>query len=219
MPAPFALLQRPSGDWNDVFDRIAMHVTWFWYAYHADPSSYSEMSIAHNMFIRGINAVYAHAPNIEKHQVKGFMFFCNALLTLIHHHHTLEEELQFPAFESKLGANAMGHNVDQHHSFNEGLEDLERYIKEVQEGKVVYDADLVLKKLDSFADALVQHLHDGFVAQELPTIESSKLRAVFKEQELKDINAQMEKMILKEVSLVKDLPLGLILHDKTTAPE
>jgi hypothetical protein len=34
------------------------------------------MSISHNMFIRGINAIYAQAEGITPEQVKPFTFFC-----------------------------------------------------------------------------------------------------------------------------------------------
>jgi hypothetical protein len=37
---------------------------------------YSDMSISHNMFIRGINAIYAQAEGIKEEQVKPFTFFC-----------------------------------------------------------------------------------------------------------------------------------------------
>ncbi|KAG6908661.1 hypothetical protein DXG01_003755 [Tephrocybe rancida] len=198
MSAPFALLtERAPGDWDDIFDRQAI-----------------EMSISHNMFIRGINAVYAQAPKIRDDQVQAFAFFCNSLLALIHHHHTIEEELLFPFFETKLGKDTMGGNVDQHHTFQAGLEDLEIYIKEVLAGTTAYVGDLVVKKLDSFAEELVKHLHE-----ELPTIESSKMRAAFTIKDLQDLDAALGKRILKEVSLTTVLPLGLVLHDKSTAPE
>ncbi|KAG6872660.1 hypothetical protein C0995_007855 [Termitomyces sp. Mi166 len=197
MPAPFTLLQRAPGNWDDIFDRQAI-----------------EMSISHNMFIRGINAVYAQAPKIQEHQIKAFAFFCNSLLAMIDHHHTIEEELFFPFYESKMGANAMEHNFEQHHKFQEGLQDLERYIKKLLDGKAVYDGNLLIEKLDSFADDMVKHLHD-----ELPTIESSKLRAVFTVQDLKDVEDALRKRVLKEVSLTTVIPLSLALHEKSTAPE
>ncbi|KAG6840271.1 hypothetical protein C0991_007794 [Blastosporella zonata] len=56
-------------------------------------------------------------------------------------------------------------------TFQAGLEGLEVYIKEVQAGTEEYDGQLVVQKLDEFADALVQN--------ELPTIESGKMRAAF----------------------------------------
>jgi hypothetical protein len=54
--------------------------------------------------------------------------------------------------------------------------------------------------------------------QEIPTLESSKMRAAFTEKDLKDLEAAVGSRIMKEVSLVTTLPLGLICHDKSTAP-
>ncbi|KAJ7222457.1 hypothetical protein GGX14DRAFT_428806 [Mycena pura] len=195
MPFPFPVLNPPPGNWKDIFDNQAIN-----------------MAIAHNMFIRGINAVYAQAEGIKEDQVKPFVFFCVSFLGMIHHHHHLEETLQFPFFETKLGAHAMEHNVEQHHEFMDRMNDLEMYLKEVQDGKVPYDGTTIIAKLDSFSDSLVQHLID-----EISTLESSKMRAAFTVKDLQDHEAEFTKRLLKEVSLSIDLPLGLVCHDKSTA--
>ncbi|KAG6908663.1 hypothetical protein DXG01_003757 [Tephrocybe rancida] len=187
----------PPGDWKDAFDNLAI-----------------EMSISHNMFIRGLNAIHAQALNVKEDKAKAFAFFCNSLITMIHHHHHIEETLQFPFFETKLGTGSMEHNVEQHHAFMGGLDDLGTYVKGVLGGTVKYDGKLLLEKLDTFADGLVQHLHD-----ELPTLESSKMRAVLTTKDLKDLEAALGKRIIKEVSLTNVLPLGLVLHDKASAPQ
>jgi hypothetical protein len=44
------------------------------------------------------------------------------------------------------------------------------------------------------------------------------MRAAFTEKELHDLEASLGKRIMKEVSLVTTLPMGLICHDKSTAP-
>ncbi|KAG6840272.1 hypothetical protein C0991_007795 [Blastosporella zonata] len=165
------------------------------------------------MFIRGLNAVYAQALTVKDDKIKAFAFFCNSLITMIHHHHHMEETMQFPFFETKLGAGSMEHNVEQHHAFLGGFDDLGEYVKGVLAGTVIYDGNEVIAKLDTFADTLVQHLHD-----ELPTLESSKLRAMLTKKDLTDLEASLGKRILKEVSLTNVLPLGLVLHDKASAP-
>ncbi|KAJ7707540.1 hemerythrin HHE cation binding domain-containing protein [Mycena rosella] len=195
MPFPFSLIARPAGDWKDIFDNQAI-----------------DMSVAHNMFIRGLNAIYAQAEGIKEEQVKPFAFFCNSFLTMLHHHHEIEETLLFPFFETKLGLHTMDNNVEQHHAFMGGLTDLETYIKAVQDGTATYSGATVIQKLDSFTDALVEHLRD-----EIPTLESSRMRAAFTKKDLQDLEAAVGKRVLKEVSLVTTLPMGLICHDKSTA--
>ncbi|KAG6815811.1 hypothetical protein H0H87_011184, partial [Tephrocybe sp. NHM501043] len=81
-------------------------------------------------------------------------------LAMIHHHHHIEETLQFPFFESKLGTGSMEHNVEQHHAFLGGLDDTAEYIKGILAGTVKYQGKILIEKLDTFADGLVQHLHD-----------------------------------------------------------
>ncbi|KAJ7067155.1 hypothetical protein C8F01DRAFT_1247552 [Mycena amicta] len=189
MPYPFPLVARPPGDWKNVFDNQAI-----------------QMSVAHNMFIRGVNAIYAQAKGIQDKQIKPFVFFCICVLETLHHHHHMEESLVFPFLEAKMGENAMAHNVEQHHAFMGGLDDLEAYLKAVQAGTAVYDGSTILEKLDSFAEQL-----------EIPTLESSKMRAVFTEQDLKDLAAQFSKRMMKDTSL-PTMPLALVCHDKSSAP-
>ncbi|KAJ7761942.1 hypothetical protein DFH07DRAFT_814594 [Mycena maculata] len=196
MPFPFALIARPAGDWQDIFDNQAI-----------------DMSISHNMFIRGINAIYAQAAGIQEAQVKPFTFFCISLLGMLHHHHQIEETLLFPFFETKLGLHTMDSNVEQHHAFMDGLTDLETYLKAVQADTETYSGATVIAKLDSFTDVLVEHLRD-----EIPTLDANKMRAAFTKKDLQDLEAALGKRILAEVSLTTTLPMGLICHDKSTAP-
>jgi hemerythrin-like domain-containing protein len=79
---------------------------------------------------------------------------------MLHHHHHIEETLLFPFFETKLGLHTMDHNVEQHHAFMAGLDDLEAYLKGVQSGTETYNGTTIIQKLDSFADTLVEHLRD-----------------------------------------------------------
>ncbi|KAK7033264.1 hemerythrin domain-containing protein [Favolaschia claudopus] len=188
-------IARPPGDWKDIFDNQAI-----------------DMSISHNMFIRGLNAIYAQAEGIKPEQVKPFAFFCTSFLTMLHHHHHIEETLLFPFFETKLGEHTMDANVEQHHAFMAGLEDLENYLKAVQAGTETYSGKSIISKLDSFADVLVEHLRE-----EIPTLESSRMRAAFTEKDLKDLESQLGARVMKEVSITTALPMGLICHDKSTA--
>ena len=55
-------------------------------------------------------------------------------------------------------------------------------------------------------------------SQEIPTLESSRLRAVFTKKDLADMESNLVKIILRDVSLFTTLPMGLICHDKSTAP-
>ncbi|KAJ7126836.1 hypothetical protein C8R44DRAFT_851311 [Mycena epipterygia] len=195
MPFPYPIIARPPGDWKDPFDNQAI-----------------DMSVAHNMFIRGMNAIHAQAETIREDQVKAFAFFCVSFFEMVHHHHHIEETYLFPIYDQKLGLHAMDKNVEQHHAFMDGLLDLEKYVKEVHAGTAPYKGATVIEKLNTFADALVLHL-----TEEIGTLESSRLRAAFTKKDLDDMEASIVKIILRDVSLWTTLPIGLICHDKATA--
>ncbi|KAJ7455306.1 hypothetical protein B0H11DRAFT_2244592 [Mycena galericulata] len=196
MPFPYPMIPRPAGNWDDPFDHQAI-----------------EMAISHNMFIRGLNAINAQAEGIREDQVEPFAFFCISFFEMVHHHHRIEETFLFPFYEQKLGPNSMDGNIEQHHAFIDGLLDLETYFKEVHAGTASYKGVVVIEKLNVFADALVLHL-----SEEIPTLESSRLRAVFTAQDFKDMEAALVKIILRDVSLFTSVPMGLICHDKSSAP-
>jgi hypothetical protein len=77
---------------------------------------------------------------------------------MVHHHHHIEETFLFPIYNEKLGEHAMDNNIDQHHAFMDGLNDLESYFKKVHAGTTTYSGKTVIEKLNGFADALVLHL-------------------------------------------------------------
>ena len=83
---------------------------------------------------------------------------CAFQLENIHHHHSLEEEFYFPAMEEKLGKGVLSGNVKEHEEFVPKLEALDEWCKKVQKGEVVYDGDVFLGMVDSFADTMVAHM-------------------------------------------------------------
>jgi hemerythrin-like domain-containing protein len=116
---------------------------------------------------RGLNSIYLQARNIKPSDEKAF---CNYILTwhnLLHVHHTGEETDFFPEIEELVGEKGiMDANVEQHHAFHDGLENFAEYIKACRDGSDKYDGNRVIKHIDSFGTALIQHLAD-----EIPTIE------------------------------------------------
>ena len=88
------------------------------------------------------------------------MSFIYAQISTLHHHHHVEETFVFPRYEEKLGEGAMRANVEQHEQFLPKVEELEQYLKDVQEGKAKYDGKRIVDAVDSFGDIMVQHLTD-----------------------------------------------------------
>ncbi|KAJ6531961.1 hypothetical protein B0H19DRAFT_1189340 [Mycena capillaripes] len=171
------------------------------------------MSLAHNMFVRGLNAIYAQAEGIRDDQVKAFTFFCIEYCNMVHHHHYVEETYIFPVYNEKLGANVMDGNIEQHQAFMDGLNGLETYFKEAHAGTAPYDGATVIQKINVFADQLVLHLNE-----EISTLESSRLRAALSKKDLDDLEALMMPIIMKHISFFTTLPMALLCHDKSSAP-
>jgi len=169
------------------------------------------MAAAHNLFIQGINAIIAHAPNVGADKVQPFMIFCLTIVGGIHHHHDLEEAFLFPELEKKLGKGTLSNNINQHKEFVPQLAELEHYLNDVKSGKENYDGALVVKKINSFSDSMFEHLND-----EIPTLESSRIRAVFTETELKEMDDAFMKQVMAKIDLYTVLPMSLVCANPAT---
>jgi hypothetical protein len=65
------------------------------------------MAVSHNIYIRGLNAIYNQAGNVTSPtEVRDFLTFCQIWLEVIQHHHSLEEEAH--AGESKAASGFRG---------------------------------------------------------------------------------------------------------------
>ncbi|KAH9487381.1 hypothetical protein JR316_0001456 [Psilocybe cubensis] len=194
MPAPYPLQDMPPGKFSNMFDYQAIN-----------------MAAAHNVFIQGINAAVAHAPHITPEKVQPFMVFCLTVLDTIHHHHNVEETFYFPTLEKKLGAGSLSSNVDEHASFVPQLDATAQWCRDVQAGKEQYDANVFLEKINSFGDLMYEHL-----VHELPTLESSKIKAAFTEQELKAIDKDFQKIVFADIDFHTTLPMTIVCMNPAT---
>ena len=76
-------------------------------------------------------------------------------------HHGGEETKFFPWIEEYIGI--PGHlspNIEQHHAFEPGLEELSQYVTAAREGKETYDGTKMKRIIDGFGEILNQHLID-----------------------------------------------------------
>ncbi|KAJ7185096.1 hypothetical protein GGX14DRAFT_620515 [Mycena pura] len=187
MPAPYPLLDMPPGDFKNMFDYQSIN-----------------MAAAHNTFIQGINSMVYHAPNVAGDKVQPFIVFSLTVIDIIHHHHDMEEGFYFPELEKKLGKGALAPSVEQHHTFVPQVVQLKKYLEDIKAGKEAYDGPLIVEKIHSFSDVMIQHLNE-----EIPALESSRMRAVFTEKELKDIDSAFMKRALANVDFSTTLPLSV----------
>jgi len=188
------LLDMPPGDFKNMFDYPAIN-----------------MAAAHNLFIQGINAMVLHAPTVEGDKVQPFMIFGLAVVESIHHHHDLEETFYFPELEKKLGAGALSGNVAEHKEFVPQLLEFKEHLENIKAGKETYNGALLVERINSFCDIMIDHLH-----HEIPSLESSRMRAAFTEKELKDMDGAFMKLALAKVDFSATLPLGMVCGNPAT---
>jgi len=60
--------------------------------------------------------------------------------------------------EAKLGKGTLSANIEEHATFVPKLEETESWLQDVQSGKETYDHQVLLDKVNSFADLMFDHL-------------------------------------------------------------
>lgn len=123
------------------------------------------MAFAHNAMIRGINSIYNQAAHVHATKdVADFLFFVRSWTNWIDYHHNLEETRLFPSFEEVMGKPGFLHtNVEQHHGFAPGLEQLKAFARETKPEDYKYET--LRSIIDGFASRLQEQLRD-----EIPTL-------------------------------------------------
>ncbi|KDR77177.1 hypothetical protein GALMADRAFT_246427 [Galerina marginata CBS 339.88] len=167
-----------------------------------------EMSLIHNVFIRGLNSIWYHAPLVKKADAISFAGYSLTWVILIHDHHHGEEEIVFPFLQAKFN---MGDNVEQHAAFLKELNAFEEYMTGVFKNKETYDGEKVRGLVEAFGDTLVNHLHE-----EIPTIAPERLS----QYEKKELDAMIDahSAHIKSQPLTTAFALVGTHHDFKTFP-
>jgi hemerythrin superfamily protein len=122
------------------------------------------MIIAHNVFLRYMNAIYNQGEKIEKvgsaQDILDFMGYALQWIKLVHEHHEGEETFTFPEIEKKAGVlGIMDINIEQHKEFQPGMRAFEKYASDVAEGRESYVWPKLREIIDGFMPTLQAHLH------------------------------------------------------------
>lgn len=157
------------------------------------------MAFAHNAMLRGLNAIYLQAPYIPKADTVDFLFFVASWASWVQDHHILEETQMFPGFERIPGIRPgqLSPNIEQHHLFSTGLEDLKKYASVTT--AVEYNGKKMRELIDIFSAHMREHLAD-----EISTLWS-----------LECCENGQEKILLK---VYKDCATEAGKQDKTVVP-
>lgn len=147
------------------------------------------MACAHNVIIRGLNAIVQQAPYVKAHNrkdVKDLFFYVSSWVKLVEHHHWTEESFIFPELEKFNGRpGSMDGPKLQHELFHGGLERLLVYTQETNTQDYRWDGPGGMKEIvDSFSKNLMDHLYaevDVFLAMD--NVDSLGLREVWDQGE------------------------------------
>jgi len=118
------------------------------------------MAHAHNAVLRGVNSIYLQAPNVKKEKdIEDLLFLTKVWTKWLINHHEIEEDRIFPGFEKIIGKpGLLKVNVEQHHIFSGGLEDLLAYATSTSPKD--YSSEKLRAIIDGFSKPLCTHLHE-----------------------------------------------------------
>lgn len=147
------------------------------------------MACAHNVIIRGLNAIVQQAPYVNaynKEDVKDLFFYVSSWVALVKHHHWTEESFIFPEIEKFSGRpGSMDGPKHEHELFHGGLERLSIYTQETNTQDYRWDGPGGIKEIvDSFSKNLIDHLYaevDVFLA--MGNLDSVGLRKIWDQGE------------------------------------
>jgi Hemerythrin HHE cation binding domain len=118
------------------------------------------MAFSHNAVLRGINCIYLQAPNVKKPEdIEDLLFLTRLWTKWLMNHHETEEDHIFPGFEKVVGKpGLLNVNVEQHHIFSAGLEELLAYATSTSPNE--YSGERLRAIINNFSEPLCKHLHE-----------------------------------------------------------
>jgi hemerythrin-like domain-containing protein len=155
----------------------------------------TEMTLAHNLLLRNLNAIYLQATGVkEPADIADFITMCQIWWETVHHHHSTEEELFFPVIEEYTGEKGlMEVNVNQHAAFEAGVERFKVYVFKVT--PETYDGKIVKEIIKDFGPVLHKHLTeeiDSLLA--LDKFGGDKLEKTYRELDAKIVASITDKV-------------------------
>ncbi|KAH8898030.1 hypothetical protein GQ53DRAFT_885113 [Thozetella sp. PMI_491] len=190
---PFALVPTPTwkADKPDVIEDIT-----------------TEMVLAHNVILRGLNAIYNQAGWVQPDDVNSFLNFITVWYAIVEAHHGGEEKHFFSWVEENTGVpELMNGNREQHAAFHNGLEEFMAYTHRCLDGQETYDGTKIVSLIDVFGSVFQKHLTD-----EIPTLLALEKYA----DKLQDIRKEMDRHAGEGMEMgMGKLPIALVVHDVT----
>ncbi|KAK4962931.1 hypothetical protein LTR10_000558 [Elasticomyces elasticus] len=151
-------------------------------AYHVA----TEMALAHNGMLRGLNSIYIQAPFVPKTDliaIRDLQTYCQCWCEDVHHHHDAEETNFFPAIERITGIEGlMERNVEQHRAFTPGFEQFEKYVRNCSPKD--FDGQKLRGLIEDFAEPLNIHLKEEIdTLRDLDKYDSKQIQEAYRQFE------------------------------------
>ena len=149
----------------------------------------TQMALAHNGILRGLNSIYLQAPHIPGGSKNGeaivqdFLTYIQCWCESMHHHHDAEEKLFFPSIEQiSTVPGIMQQNIEQHRAFTPGFEQFQEYARTCLPRE--YDGGKIQSLIEGFAEPLTQHLSDEVdTLRGLDVYDSERIRQAYRRLE------------------------------------
>jgi hypothetical protein len=143
----------------------------------------TQMALAHNGILRGLNSIYLQATHIPREAldvIEDFLTYCQCWCESMHHHHDAEEKEFFPSIELISGVQGiMERNVEQHRAFTPGFDLFQEYSRTCPPEE--YQGEKIKSLIEAFAEPLAQHLHDEIdTLRALDVYDSEGIRKAYK---------------------------------------
>ncbi|KAI0002386.1 hypothetical protein F4779DRAFT_622299 [Xylariaceae sp. FL0662B] len=120
------------------------------------------MTHAHNAIIRGLNAIILQAPKVASsspRDIKDFLWFVQAWIKMVNHHHSVEETYIFPEMAKFSGdPDLLEGPRHQHSLFQDGMDRLLAYATVTRPDEYRW-AGGMKHVVDSFSKHLTDHLY------------------------------------------------------------
>ncbi|KAG9043965.1 hypothetical protein FS837_008941 [Tulasnella sp. UAMH 9824] len=142
----FYCLAIPEGYHTDIFELQAIR-----------------MVLLHNIIIRGFNSVLYYSTQVQPDtaELKSFLEYTEQVIEFMHNHHEAEEEIMFPALESKYGPGSMAHNIEGHEDFKAPFAIFENLVGEFKSGTKAWDAEAFQQAVEHFKEAELQNIEEA----------------------------------------------------------
>ncbi|KIW90461.1 uncharacterized protein Z519_09107 [Cladophialophora bantiana CBS 173.52] len=146
----------------------------------------TQMALAHNGILRGLNSIYLqalHIPREDLGTIRDFLTYCQCWGESMHHHHDAEEEVFFPSIEQISGVHGiMDRNIEQHRAFTPGFDLFQEYARTCPPQD--YDGAKVRSLIEGFGESLSRHLRDEIdTLRALDAYDSERVRQAYKRLE------------------------------------